>query len=134
MLSKFLSILVCAVALSVLPGCHDDCCCERGAVRAMEAVPPSAADHSINKESTPSPTVAPGMPKVAGKWIGRWESVGHKGHGGGLTCEASEVGPQKWEAVFTAEFGQTKSYNVKLQGHPGEGAVLFGGKVDLGAK
>jgi hypothetical protein len=70
--------------------------------------------------------------QVAGKWSGTWESSGHKGHGGGLTCEAIESGKQKWEATFTAEFGKTKAYKVKLEGKPGDGKVVFGGKVDLG--
>lgn len=86
--------------------------------------------------STPSagtlPPAPSNMPQVSGAWAGRWDSS-HPGHGGGLKCVVKEAGPQKWDAVFTAEFGPTKSYNVKLEGKPGDGAVLFGGKVDLGA-
>ena len=70
------------------------------------------------------------MPLVTGKWTGRWTTT--NGHGGGLTCETKETGPNKWEALFVAEFGYIGRYSVKLEGKPGNGEVLFGGKVDLG--
>lgn len=71
-------------------------------------------------------------PNVAGKWSGTWESSKNKGHGGGLSCEAAEKNKNEWEAVFTAEYGKTSTYNVNLKGKPEDGKVVFGGKVDLG--
>jgi hypothetical protein len=105
--------LVTVIAVATLAGCNndDDCDC------------PQAVETAV--------AVAK-VPEVTGKWTGRWESETHKGHGGGLTCEAVESGKDKWEANFTAEFGKTKSYKVKLEGTPGDGKVVFGGKVDLG--
>jgi hypothetical protein len=91
----------------------------------------SASTPSISTQPAPQ---AANMPQVSGSWAGRWESGGHPGHGGGLKCVVKEAGPQKWDAVFTAEFGPIKDYNVKLEGRPGDGAVLFGSNVDLGAK
>jgi len=73
-------------------------------------------------------------PNVSGKWVGTWESTKNKGHGGGLSCEATEKSKNEWEAVFTAEYGKTSSYNVNLKGKAEEGKVVFGGKVDLGEK
>jgi len=73
-------------------------------------------------------------PSVAGKWVGTWKSTKNKGHGGGLSCEAVEKAKNEWEAVFTAEYGKTSSYNVNLKGKPEGDKVVFGGKVDLGEK
>jgi hypothetical protein len=115
-----------ALLLVVLSGCDRDCCC------SPESAKPSAAGPSVGAITASPKPVVPSLPQVSGTWVGRWESGGHPGHGGGLKCEAKEAGPQKWEAVFTAEFGQTQSYNVKLEGKPGDGKVLFGGSVDLG--
>lgn len=89
-------------------------------------------DNESSESAPPAEKKAESLPKVDGKWSGRWESETHKGHGGGLTCDAVESGKQKWEATFTAEFGKTKEYKVKLDGKPGDGKVVFGGKVDLG--
>lgn len=69
---------------------------------------------------------------VSGKWVGTWESTKNKGHGGGLSCDATEKAKNEWEAVFTAEFGKTKKYNVNLKGKREGDKVVFGGKVDLG--
>src|SRR3954468_13983638 len=96
--SAGLFCLLFAIAVASLSGCNKDEDCDS---------PPPA----VEKKST--------VPQVAGHWTGRWESETHKGHGGGLTCEAVESGKDKWEANFTAEFGKTKSYKVKLEGTPG---------------
>jgi hypothetical protein len=74
------------------------------------------------------------VPSVAGSWTGSWESTKNKGHGGGLSCVATEKSKNEWEAVFTAEYGKTSSYNVNLKGKPDGEKVVFGGKVDLGEK
>ena len=115
-----------AFTLIGMTGCHSDCDC----------VPESAGAHAAPKEEAPAPkpsaTASPAAPQVTGKWMGTWESAGHKGHGGGLNCEAIEAGPQKWAATFTASYGPTKSYQVKLEGKLVDGAVIFGGTVDLG--
>lgn len=119
------------VAVIVLSGCNDNCDCCGGAGSA----PARQVMNEKSRAPTPAvvPVVAPGkVPQVAGTWVGRWDSIGHKGHGGGLKCEAVESGAQKWAANFIAEFGKTKSYQVKLEGTPGDGAVNFGGKIDLG--
>ena len=122
--------LTLAIVLAALTGCCPEsrcgggCGCDAGADSA-------AASPTATAPIFPQVTV---MPQVAGKWAGRWESGGHPGHGGGLRCEATEAGAQKWAAVFTAEFGATKPYEVKLEGKPGDNAVLFGGKIDLGVK
>jgi hypothetical protein len=120
-----------ALTLAVLTGCHRDCgCCGESVPAVAESAPKTASASS--PAPAPVESTAPAAPQVAGKWIGTWESIGHKGHGGGLRCEATEAGAGKWEAVFTAEYGPTKSYNVKLEGKLSGAAVLFGGKVDLG--
>lgn len=74
----------------------------------------------------------PKAPQVAGKWTGTWESASDKRHSGGLSCEATSAKKNEWEAVFTAEFGKTKAYTVKLKGKPQGDKVVFGGEVDLG--
>ena len=119
-------VLTLVVALSLLSGCDRDCCCN------SDAAPAATVPSAVAPKEAPPKSAAPSLPQVAGKWEGKWASAGHPGHGGGLKCEAKESGAQKWEAVFTAEFGQTQSYNVKLDGKPGDGKVLFGGSVDLG--
>lgn len=126
-------VFLLALALGTLTGCHNDCDCCRDSTVVTEAVPMKPAPRAEKPTTgTTQARVESAAPRVAGKWIGTWESIGHKGHGGGLRCEATEAGPGKWEAVFTAEYGPTKSYNVKLEGKLAGGAVLFGGKVDLG--
>ena len=125
--SAFIAIMPVA-----LLGCHSDCDCISEPVE-LKLTPPVAPPKEEAPAPKPAPATAPAAaPQVTGKWMGTWESAGHKGHGGGLNCEATEAGPQKWAATFTATYGPTKSYQVKLEGKLVEGAVVFGGTVDLG--
>jgi hypothetical protein len=103
-------------ALFVLSGCNSD------------------RDHEKHedKPKAAKPKDVKAAPAIEGKYEGRWESEGHKGHGGGLTCEVKKSSTNEWAAVFTAEFGKTKSYNVNLKGKPDGDKVVFGGQVDLG--
>ena len=130
-----LKLLTLAAVLVALTGCcpesRSGCSCNMGTDSATATQMSPVEPPSIKAAPVPIASV---MPQVSGKWTGRWESGGHPGHGGGLRCEATEGGAQKWAAVFTAEFGATKAYDVKLEGKPGDGAVLFGGKIDLGVK
>lgn len=120
---KAATLLMVVSAFVILPGCNNDCCeCDYAPASA-----PQTGATTAKVESTGAK-----MPKVSGKWEGRWETEGPGGHGGGLKCVAVEDGPNKWTATFTAEFGKIASYNIKLDGKPGDGAVVFGGKVDLG--
>jgi len=91
-------------------------------------------DEKSEKPEKAKPAKVMKAPNVAGKWTGTWESTKQKGHGGGLSCEATEKSKNEWEAVFTAEYGKTSKYNVNLKGKPEDGKVVFGGKVDLGEK
>jgi hypothetical protein len=132
---NFIAVMLLGLSTVALNGCNDDCgCCQDAALANQHFMGPNGVQ--LELPPTNSPIVVPKvtLPNVTGKWSGRWESAGHPGHGGGLNCVATESGPQKWAAVFTAEFGQTKAYDVKLEGKPGSGVVLFGGSVDLGKK
>jgi hypothetical protein len=116
-LFRRLITLSLAVALCALSGCYHECC-------ETQSPPP------------PAPVVSAPVPVEAkpalftGKWQGTWKSGG--GHGGPLSCVATEIGPLKWDAVFTVKLLLTLSYPVKLEGKPGKDSVLFGGTVDLG--
>ena len=89
-------------------------------------------DDGGKREDKPRVAAPAKTPDVTGKWVGRWESGKHKGHGGGLNCVVTETGRFEYAANFTAEFGKVKDYPIKLTGKPEDGKVVFGGNVDLG--
>jgi hypothetical protein len=120
--SRWLSALSVTAALCALYGCNHGCC-------GPEQAPPTVAP--VVSVPAPAPTPVETKPSlVTGKWSGTWKSNG--GHSGTLACKVTDAGPMKWDAVFTAQFGITMSYPVKLEGKPGKDSVLFGGTVDLG--
>lgn len=69
---------------------------------------------------------------ASGSWEGHWYVGESTSAAGVLNCEIERVDKDEWKAVFYAEFGGEATYNVELSGRRGEGAVVFGGKVDLG--
>ena len=82
-----------------MTGCHSDCDCVPESV-GVHAAPPVSPPKEEAPAPKPNANASPAAPQVTGKWMGTWESAGHKGHGGGLNCEAIEAGPQKWAAMF----------------------------------
>jgi len=116
-MSRFSPIAVLALALILLTGCD-----KKGNNEEKSAEAPKPV------EAMPEPA----KPQVTGSWDGRWESSGHKGHGGGLKCEATETAKGEWTAVFTAEFGRVKDYKVELKGKQEGDKVVFGGEVNIG--
>src|SRR5215212_3752197 len=109
--------LVVAVVVASGCGCCNRCnsCCD-GASSGASMPPKISVDAASNTTAVAPTPVVPlqKMPQVTGSWAGRWESS-HPGHGGGLKCVVKEAGPNKRDAVFTAEFGQVKAYDVKLE-------------------
>jgi len=69
---------------------------------------------------------------VSGYYEGHWYGPNPELPLGTLTCTITPSGPDAWNAVFFATFGETGTYEVPLEGRREDGKVLFGGAVNLG--
>jgi len=123
------TLLCSTFALLLFAGCDKD----RDESSAKKEKTPRKGEKVVLREHQRHKDEDAQRALVAGKWTGRWESATHKGHGsGGLNCVVKEAAKHAWTAVFTAEFGKTKAYNVELDGTPAGDHVDFGGTIDLG--
>ncbi len=77
-----------------------------------------------------------GSPKVedtvSGYYAGDWYGPNPEKSLGTLNCTTTATGPDSWDALFAATFGDYGEYEVPLEGRREEGKVVFGGTVDLG--
>lgn len=69
---------------------------------------------------------------VSGFYAGDWYGPNPERSLGTLTCTATPSGPDSWNALFAATFGDYGEYEVPLEGKREENKVVFGGSVDLG--
>src|SRR5437667_9108150 len=73
-------------------------------------------------------------PQIAGKWVGKWESIKNKGNEGTVVCEAVQKSKDEWTAVIHAEYGPEMKFNIDLKGTWDGKRIRFEGKLDLGEK
>ena len=104
-------------------------CLAAFALLALSGCDEKQDDPDRDDPRPPKPQAKPALPS---NWEGRWESAGHPGHGGGLSCVTKETAAEEWSATFSAEFGRVKDYAVVLKGKRDGEKVVFGGAVDIG--
>jgi hypothetical protein len=69
---------------------------------------------------------------ATGQWEGSWYVGNSTQPAGGLKADVTRTGPNQWEAIFDAEYGQQSRYQVVMPGKLQDGVVIFQGDVDLG--
>ena len=94
---KAAALLMVVSAFIVLPGCND--CCE------CDYLPAPAQGTSAAPIKTESAQAK--MPKVTGKWEGRWETEGPGGHGTarGGTAPGGVARPASGSVLFISDSG-----------------------------
>lgn len=68
---------------------------------------------------------------VMGNWKGNWKNDDEGS--GDLSAQIIALGDGRYQGIFTASYGETSKYQVPMQGETKNNAVMFEGRVDLGA-